>query len=60
MEVNKHDNGGKYEGNFKDGMKNGKGTYIYSNGSKYEGEWKDNKKHGKGIFTDSYGSKYIY
>ena len=43
--------GGKYEGDFKDGQRHGKGTYIYPSGSKYVGEYKDDKKHGKGTFT---------
>ena len=37
-------NGNKYEGEYKDNKKNGKGTYIYANGDKYKGEWKNGKK----------------
>ena len=43
--------GGKYEGDFKDGQRHGKGTYIYPSGSKYVGEYKDDKKHGQGTYT---------
>jgi len=41
--------GGKYVGEWKDGNKNGKGTYTYASGSKYVGEWKDGKRNGEGI-----------
>lgn len=33
----------KYEGNYKDGLKNGVGKMLYPNGDIYEGEWVDNK-----------------
>ena len=35
--------GDKYVGEFKDGLRTGKGIYIWSNGDKYVGEWKDDK-----------------
>ena len=43
-------NGDIYEGEWKNGKKEGKGTLCYSNGDKYEGEWKRGKREGKGIF----------
>ena len=36
-------NGDKYVGEFKDGKKNGKGTYTYTSGTAQEGIWKDNE-----------------
>ena len=33
--------GNKYEGQFKDGLKNGQGVFTFANGNKYEGEYKD-------------------
>ena len=33
--------GGGYEGEWKDGKRNGKGTETYSDGTKYKGKWKD-------------------
>ena len=33
-------NGDKYEGEHKDGKRNGQGTYTYSNGEIYVGKWK--------------------
>ena len=35
--------GGCYEGEYKDGKYHGQGTYTWSNGGKYEGKF----KHGK-------------
>ena len=42
--------GDKYEGDFKDDKKNGKGIYYFKNGNKYEGQFKNNFREGKGIF----------
>ena len=51
-------NGDKYEGDFVDDKKHGKGVYVYANGDKYEGDWLDGKKHGKGVITFADGNKY--
>ena len=57
-----------YVGEFRDGKRNGQGTYTWVNGTKYVGEWKDNKRHGQGttIFANGqktwsypFGYKYI-
>ena len=47
--------GGKYEGEYKDGIPNGQGTYTSSNGEKYEGEWKDEKPW-NGTYYDKDGN----
>jgi len=53
-------NGDVYLGEWRDGRKNGQGTYTYkSNGQKYEGEWIDDKASGLGTFTYSDGIKYV-
>jgi len=44
--------GGKYLGEFKNGLKNGQGVFRYSNNIKYVGSWKNNLRHG-------FGSVYI-
>lgn len=47
--------GGKYNGQWKDDVRNGRGTLKlttglceYSNGDKYEGQWQDDKRSGHG------------
>lgn len=49
--------GDRYEGNFKDNMKDGIGIMFYRDGSRYEGEWKANKREGKGIIFRPDGSR---
>lgn len=41
-------NGDKYEGQLKDGKRDGIGTYIFANGCKYVGDWKNDIKDGVG------------
>jgi hypothetical protein len=37
-------NGDKYVGEWKDGERNGQGTFTWSIGNKFVGEWKDNQQ----------------
>jgi len=50
--VDHPDTGGLYEGEFKDGIPNGKGKITRPNGDIYEGEMKDGKRDGYGIFYE--------
>ena len=50
--------GQKYTGDWKNGMRDGFGTYFYSDGAKYIGEFKQNSISGKGTYTWADGSKY--
>ena len=44
------EDGKYYIGQWKNGLRNGKGTMYYSNGTiKYEGDWVNDKEEGKGI-----------
>jgi hypothetical protein len=43
--------GERYEGNWKQGAREGRGICYYANGDKYEGQWTDNQKHGEGKMT---------
>ena len=49
----------RYIGEWKNGKRNGYGTFYYSNGAKYEGTWKNDNKEGFGIFTFNDGTKFI-
>lgn len=42
-------NGNQYIGQKRNGLKHGKGKYIFKDRSYYEGSWKNNMMHGKGI-----------
>ena len=46
----------KYDGEFINGNREGKGKYIFENGEYYIGELKNNLKHGKGIMYYSNGN----
>jgi len=52
-------NGDKYDGEWKNDKRNGKGIYTHASGNIYEGEFKDNKRNGKGTFTYPNGEKYV-
>lgn len=45
-----YSDGAIYNGNFKNGMKNGEGLFIFPNGNKYMGKFKNNNFHGIGVF----------
>ncbi|MBN2302485.1 MAG: hypothetical protein JXN60_08220 [Lentisphaerae bacterium] len=51
-------NGDRYEGEFKNGLFHGWGTYYYRNGDRYDGEFRHDMKHGKGTLTYKNGDKY--
>ena len=40
----------EYLGEYKDGKRNGQGTYTFPDG-KYVGEWKNGMRNGQGTFT---------
>ena len=44
-----------YEGDFKDGVKEGIGSLLLSNGEKIEGIWKENRLNGRARFYKSNG-----
>lgn len=41
-------NGGVYEGEWKNGKRDGHGKYVWPDKSFYEGEWVEDKANGKG------------
>lgn len=51
--------GHKYIGMWKDGARDGSGTYYYADGSQYSGEYENNLRHGFGTFTWKSGEKYV-
>ncbi|GAA3413095.1 MORN repeat-containing protein [Paenibacillus hodogayensis] len=47
-----------YKGQFRNGMKSGKGVYRWSDGTKYEGQWYKDREHGFGIKEYANGDRY--
>ncbi len=52
------DDGGRYIGEFSEGLRKGSGKFSYSNGDIYEGSWDRNMRNGKGHLK--YGTTCIY
>ena len=44
-----------HDGEWKQDLKDGKGTMKYQNGDIYKGEFKNDKMHGKGVFEYANG-----
>jgi hypothetical protein len=51
-------NNGYYEGNFKNGYRNGQGKYFFDIGDYYVGNFFDNKFNGKGTYYYTNGERY--
>ena len=41
-----------------DGLRNGKGTRVWTSGAKYEGDWRGDFIHGTGVLTKAEGGSY--
>jgi hypothetical protein len=50
--------GGEYDGELKDGVREGRGKLTWSNGDSYEGEFKNGLRHGMGVFIETNGRNY--
>ncbi|XP_048025836.1 radial spoke head 10 homolog B isoform X3 [Megalobrama amblycephala] len=48
----------EYTGEFVQGMRHGRGQFLYASGAVYSGEWKHDKKHGPGRYTFENGHVY--
>ena len=47
-----------YEGSYREGKRNGLGSYTWAGGGRYEGEYHDGKEDGRGIWTAAGGDRY--
>ena len=50
----------RYEGQWKNGLREGFGVFYYANGAKYEGEWLKNIKDGGAVFIDENGKEGFF
>ena len=48
----------RYEGEWKDGLQHGRGTFHFAAGEKYEGDWRNGKPNGRGVKTYADGRRY--
>ena len=53
-----YSSGEVYVGEWRNGARNGRGTYTLTNKDSYTGEWKDGKQHGRGTNTWFNGDSY--
>ena len=47
-----------FEGEYKNGIRNGEGTYYYNNGLRYEGEFVNGLREGNGVFYWEDGTRW--
>ncbi|MEO0698824.1 MAG: 2-isopropylmalate synthase, partial [Pseudomonadota bacterium] len=57
--VKQYDDGGVYEGEFRNGVQHGQGTYRLPSGYEYTGEWVDGEIRGQGTARFPNGSVYV-
>jgi len=57
--LERYTDGSIYFGQFKDGLRNGQGTYTWRTGDEYVGEWKDGKQHGHCTYIYANQSRYV-
>ena len=54
-----YEDGSRYEGEWQNNMRHGKGILTWPDGARYEGEWRNDLAHGKGAFIWPDGSHYM-
>ena len=47
-----YDNGDSYMGYMLNGLKHGRGVYLFGNNSQYKGNWYNGVMHGWGVFIE--------
>jgi hypothetical protein len=51
-------NGARYDGEYRDGIPNGRGVAVLPNGERYQGEWRNGLPNGQGVYTWPNGNRY--
>jgi hypothetical protein len=52
-----YQDGARYVGRWKHGLRHGKGTFTFASGGQYIGYWRDDRQHGTGTLVSSAGTK---
>jgi hypothetical protein len=52
-------NGDRYEGEWRNGKRHGRGKYIWADGTWSDGEWKDNQRFGQCVTGWPNGDRYV-
>lgn len=50
--------GGRYDGDFQNGLRHGEGTFYYPNGDRFDGQFCEGRKHGFGAYSYASGDRY--
>jgi hypothetical protein len=50
--------GGRYDGELKEGLRCGRGMHKLPNGGFYDGQWENDQKNGQGSFVNANGNRY--
>ncbi|HAR53448.1 MAG TPA: 2-isopropylmalate synthase, partial [Roseovarius nubinhibens] len=58
IRTKQYDDGGVYEGTFKNGLQHGTGSYTLPNGYQYRGDWAEGEIRGTGVARFPNGSVY--
>jgi hypothetical protein len=58
MGVSYYTNGNKYEGQWVENLKHGRGKMTYANGDVYEGDWVNDERCGPGVLLTISGDRY--
>ena len=53
-----YEDGGRYEGELKEGLRCGHGIHTLPNGGFYDGEWEADEKNGRGLFANANGNRF--
>jgi len=53
------EDGSRYEGEWVDNKKTGKGKMVWADGRVYDGTWLENRYHGRGTLTYKDGRRYV-
>ncbi len=54
-----YDNGDRYRGTMRDGMRHGQGRYEWAHGHVYEGSYENDLPNGQGVYTWPSGAQYV-